>query len=103
MNIYQNCFINIDDSDVLAVQEALRDSSISGKGPAVARFEKRLSDYYGSPYALCCSNGTAAIQMVLMMEGIQEGDEVLLPPTAPVMSVLPIVALGATPVFVDTH
>ncbi len=103
MTQYHNCYVNIDETDLQLLQTAVNQKSISGKGPFVETFEKSLGAYFGSPYALCCSNGTAAIHMVLLHEGIGAGDEVLLPPTAPVMSVLPILAVGATPVFVDTE
>lgn len=102
MTQYNNCYVNIDQNDVQLLQTAALENSISGKGPFVERFEKALANYFDSPYALCCGNATAAIHMVLLNEKIQPGDEVLLPPTAPVMSVLPIIAVGAIPVFVDT-
>jgi len=102
MNLYQNCFINIDDTDISFLEEAARDKSISGKGPSVERYEMALQQFFDSPYAICCSNGTAGIHMIMMLENIREGDEVLIPPTAPIMSVLPVIASGATPVFIDT-
>jgi len=103
MKIYQNCHVNIDQTDILAVGSALEEASISGKGPSVERYERLLRSFFQSPYAICCSNGTAGIHMILILEKIQEGDEVLIPPTAPVMCILPIIAVGATPVFVDTE
>ncbi|WP_276505063.1 DegT/DnrJ/EryC1/StrS family aminotransferase [Terrimonas pollutisoli] len=103
MPTYHNCYVNIDETDIQYLKTAIQKQSISGKGPYVEEFEKALCSYFDSPYALCCSNGTAGIHMVLLLENIQAGDEVMLPPTAPVMCVLPIIAVGAKPVFVDTQ
>ncbi len=101
--MYDNCNVNIDKNDILQVVESMTGNSISGKGPYVEEFENKLKSYFGSKYVLTCSSGTSAILMVLMSENVQSGDEVLLPPTAPIMTVLPILHLGAKPVFVDTE
>jgi dTDP-4-amino-4,6-dideoxygalactose transaminase len=36
-----------------------------------------------------------------MLFGVEAGDEVMLPPTAPVMTILPILSIKAKPVFID--
>lgn len=100
---YHNCFVNIDENDVRSLEAAIKEPSISGKGPFVGQFERALCNYFGAEYSLCCSSATAAIHMIMFLEGIGSGDEVMLPPTAPIMTVLPILATGATPVFVDTE
>lgn len=41
--------------------------------------------------------------MVLITLGVGKGDEVILPCTAPIMTVLPIIYVGAKPVFVDSE
>jgi len=102
MNELQNKYVNIDDIDVNEVITALKSSDFSGKSPVVEKFEEKLKAYFSSKFALCCSNATLAIYQALMALGVRAGDEVLLPPTGPIMTVLPIIALGAVPVFVDT-
>jgi len=101
--ILDNCNIQIDENDIKMINKSIQEKCISGKGPFVKIFEKKLCEYFQSDFALCCCNGTAAIHMVLLAEDIKSGDEVILPPTAPIMSVLPIVAVGATPIFVDNE
>lgn len=100
---YHNCYVNIDDRDVVQVIAALQEDSISGKGKFVNLFEKKLSTFFEANFALSCCNATLGIYMILLLENIGPGDEVILPPTAPVMSVLPILAVGATPIFVDNE
>ena len=93
--------MNIGKDDVEGVVSALNSQNISGKGLHSRVFENDLCDFFNSEYSLSCSSATAGIHMVLLAGHIGPGDEVILPPTAPVMSVLPILAVGATPVFVD--
>ena len=100
---YHNCYVNVDQSDMDSIQVAITENSISGKGPFVEKFEESLRNYFQSDYAICCSSGTAGIHMILFLENIKPGDEVMLPPTAPIMCALPILAVGAKPIFVDTE
>ncbi|WP_308719935.1 DegT/DnrJ/EryC1/StrS family aminotransferase [Komagataeibacter xylinus] len=70
-------------------------------GPEVAELESRLAGYVGAGECVGVSSGTDAIQVVLMAEGIGEGDAVFLPAfTYTATAEVPLV-LGATPVFVD--
>ncbi|MGS0647712.1 DegT/DnrJ/EryC1/StrS family aminotransferase [Komagataeibacter melomenusus] len=70
-------------------------------GPEVAELESRLASYVGAGECVGVSSGTDAIQVVLMAEGIGEGDAVFLPAfTYTATAEVPLV-LGATPVFVD--
>lgn len=101
MTILRNCFVNINDDDIAYVCKSLESDVISGKSSFIDEYERRLADYFGTQYAITCSNGTSAIVMALYAAGVKSGDEVILPPTAPVMSILPILSLGAKPVFVD--
>ena len=48
-------------------------------GPEVGSFETRLSEFCGARHSISCANGTDAIQLVLMAEGIGSGDAVFVP------------------------
>lgn len=102
MKPLKNKFVNIDSTDEKAVLDALRARQLSGTAVVVEEFEKDLTKYFGTKYAIACSNGTMAIHLALLALGIKGGDEVILPPTAPVMTVLPVLLARATPIFVDT-
>lgn len=101
MNVLRNCFVNISEQDIAYVCKSLESDVISGKSLYIEEYERQLADYFGTKYAVTCSNGTSAIVMALHAVGVKAGDEVMLPPTAPIMSILPILSLGAKPVFVD--
>ncbi|HTJ68158.1 MAG TPA: DegT/DnrJ/EryC1/StrS aminotransferase family protein [Actinospica sp.] len=71
-------------------------------GGYVGVFEREAAKAFGAPYAVAVSSGTAAIHAALAACGIGPGDEVLVPALTVVMTVAPIAALGATPVFIDS-
>jgi dTDP-4-amino-4,6-dideoxygalactose transaminase len=60
-------------------------------GPEVAELEGQLAEFCGAKHVISCANGTDALLLVLMAEGIGPGDAVF------------VVLTGATPVFVDVQ
>lgn len=71
-------------------------------GQAVTELEHELATVFGVRYAVAVSSGTAALHAALSACGIGPGDEVLVPALTVVMTVAPLAALGARPVFVDS-
>jgi dTDP-4-amino-4,6-dideoxygalactose transaminase len=89
------------DAEIEAIAAAVRSADLSGTSVLVSRYEADLAHWFGVRFAVACSSGTAAVHLALMATGVQAGDEVLVPATAPVMTALPVLALGAKPIFVD--
>jgi perosamine synthetase len=71
-------------------------------GPPAGQLEQELARAFGVPHAVALASGTAALHAALDACGIGPGDEVLVPALTVIMTVAPVVALGATPVFVDS-
>ena len=71
-------------------------------GAAAGQLEQELARAFGVPHAVAVASGTAALHAALSACGIGPGDEVLVPALTVIMTVAPVVALGATPVFVDS-
>lgn len=67
----------------------------------IPQFEKKLEQFFHVKNAIAVSSGTAAIHLSLAALNIQEGDEVLVPANAVIMSIVPILYQRALPVFVD--
>ena len=67
----------------------------------VLAFEEALAYYFGIEHAVAVSSGTAALHCALAALEIGPGDEVLVPALSVIMSVVPVLYQGATPVFVD--
>jgi len=91
----------IDDTDHAALRAALDTRDLSGTAPAVADYEDALATWFGTEHAVACSSGTAALHLALLALDVTAGDEVIVAATAPAMTAMPILAVGATPVFAD--
>lgn len=85
------------------VNECLDDNWISSKGKFIGLFEKAFCDYTGASYATSVCNGTVALHLALKTLNIQPGDEVIVPSLTYIASVNAILAVGATPIFVDSY
>lgn len=79
----------------------LQSKGLSGNSCLIDDYEEALQDFFKVDHAIAVSSGTAAIYTTLYALNVSSGDEVILPVTSAVMTGLPIIALGATPVFVD--
>ena len=70
-------------------------------GKEVKEFEAEFAKYLSVKHAIGVGNGMEAIQIALMGLGIHAGDEVITTPLSAVATTLAIMAVRATPVFVD--
>ncbi len=70
-------------------------------GPEVSELERQLAAFCGAKHCVSCANGTDALLLALMAEGVGEGDAVFVPAFTFVATVEVVVLCGATPVFVD--
>jgi perosamine synthetase len=92
---------DIGDTERKYVEASLADGWISGIGPYVRAFERRLRPRIERSDVIATANGTLAIELGLRGLGIGPGDEVIVPAltfAAPAASVL---AVGAKPVLAD--
>jgi UDP-2-acetamido-2-deoxy-ribo-hexuluronate aminotransferase len=72
-------------------------------GPEVQELELQLALFCGARHCISCANGTDALLLTLMAEGIGKGDAVFVPAFTFVATVEVAVLSGATPVFVDVR
>jgi UDP-2-acetamido-2-deoxy-ribo-hexuluronate aminotransferase len=72
-------------------------------GPEVSEVEQKLAEFCGAKHCISCANGTDALLLVLMAEGIGPGDAVFVPDFTFVATAEVVVLAGATPVFVDVY
>lgn len=70
-------------------------------GPEVAQLETALCGFSGATEAIACSNGTDALLMIMLAEGIGPGDAVFVPSFTFTATAEILLLLGAVPVFVD--
>jgi len=78
------------------------DSRWIGQGPKVELFEARFAATFGLPGpCISTGSGTDALHLAYLLAGIERGDEVLVPLFTCTATNLPLLYIGAKPVFVD--
>lgn len=85
------------------VKQCLDTGWVSSVGSFVDSFEQALAGYAGRKHAVACTTGTAALHTALMVAGIQEGDEVLMPALTFAAPAFAARYVGAWPVFIDAE
>lgn len=70
-------------------------------GPEVAQCEAALADFCGAKHVIGCANGTDALSLVLMANGVGPGDAVFVPAFTFIATGEVVALVGATPIFVD--
>ena len=86
------------------VLDAIESSFVSTNvGEYVSNFEDMLCDYTGSKFAVTTVNGTSALHMALLINGIKEGQEVITQSLTFVSTCNAISYVGASPIFVDVN
>ena len=83
------------------IKECLDSTWISTAGKYVNLFEGKISEYTGSKFAVACVNGTSALQVSLLLSGVQPGDEVIVPALTFIAPVNVIAYNSANPIFMD--
>jgi len=81
-------------------KKVLKDGEYVG-GKEVEKFEKNISKFCKSKYAVALNSGTDALTLALHVCGVRRGDEVITTPNSFIASTAVIVHLGAKPIFVD--
>src|SRR6266700_3566855 len=90
----------LDEREEELVLEVLRSGRLS-LGPWIDRFEERVAERVGAPYAAALSSGTAGLHLLCKIAGLGPGHEVITSPLSFVSSANCFVVEGATPVFAD--
>ncbi|HAM34775.1 MAG TPA: hypothetical protein DEB40_00080 [Elusimicrobia bacterium] len=74
-----------------------------GLGATVFEFEEKLKEYLGAKHVIAVNTGTSALHIALSGFGVGPGDEVILPSITFAACVQSVLALGAKPVFAESH
>ena len=77
-----NNFINLNSPSFFLkekkfLNQCINSGWISTSGNFVNDFEKKISKFTGSKYAIACSSGTSALQIALNVCGVNKEDEVI--------------------------
>ncbi len=83
-----------------AVEEVLSSRWI-GQGPKVDQFELNFNSKFNQKASIAVGSGTDALHLAYLLAGIMPGDEVICPVFTCTATNLPLLYIGATPVFAD--
>ena len=91
---------DITEDEINEVIDTLKSGWIT-TGPKTKELERRLSEFTTTPKTVCLNSATAALELVLRVLGIDEGDEVIVPAMTYTASCSVIYHVGAKAVIVD--
>ena len=83
------------------VKDCLDSGWISTAGAHVGRFEREMAAIFGVRHAIFCMDGTAALRLAMRLNGVSQGNAVLVPNLAFVATSNPIVYAGDVLVLID--
>jgi UDP-4-amino-4,6-dideoxy-N-acetyl-beta-L-altrosamine transaminase len=90
----------IDEADIAAVEAVLRSDFLT-TGPQVEDFEADFAAVVGASHAVACSNGTAALHLALLAQGVAKGDVCIVPSITFLATANAVRHVGAEVAFAD--
>ena len=96
----QSCF---GEEELALLREVIESQELwrGTRGNFVGRFEDEFGEWLGRRYVHAVCSGTCAEEAAIASLGLEPGDEVICPATAPIFVSFPVVAVGCIPVFAD--
>jgi len=85
------------------VTQCLDTNWISSVGGFIPRFEEAFAAECHAEHAVACGNGTVALHLALATQGLQPGDEVIIPTFTMIATINAVTYTGATPVLIDSE
>lgn len=76
---------------------------ISSAGRYTDEFENKFASFCNTKHAVSCCNGTIALHLALLAEGVGPGDEIIVPTLTYIATANAVKYCGARPVFVDSE
>lgn len=100
LDSFPSCPI-FDEREFIAVKKVLESGQWWSDNNIIEEFEREFADFQQTKYALTCTNGTHAIELVLRALDIGAGDEVIVPAYTFIATVAAVSMVGASPILAD--
>ncbi len=85
------------------LMDAIETGWISSAGKYIPAFEEAFAKYCGAKHGIAVCNGTSALHLALVVLGVGQNDEVIIPDFTMIASAVSVCYTGAKPVFVDAE
>jgi len=85
------------------VKDCLDSGWVSSVGAFVDRFERDIAGFLGVRCAVAVMNGTAALQVCLLLTGVERDDEVVIPTLTFIATANAVTYVGAIPHLADSE
>lgn len=92
---------NFEGNEEKYVRDAVSQGWVSTGGAYVEKLEKIVAEYCGTPGAVACQSGTAALHLSLIECGVGKDDMVIVPTLTFIAAVNPVTYVQAEPIFMD--
>lgn len=92
---------SITEKEIAYVTDAVKTAWYTHANDYIEKFENAVAQYVGRKYAIAMPSCTSAIQLSIMVLGLKEGDEVILPDTTWISTCSPYHYFGVKPIFAD--
>ena len=90
----------IEEQEINEVVDTIK-SGWLGTGPKTHKFEEMFKEYKGVKYAMALNSCTAALHLSMLVVGIKQGDEVIVPTMTFASTASVVIHAGGIPVFAD--
>ena len=95
------CVPHIRNQEWIRIKDCVDTEWVSYAGKYVEQFEQDLASFTGAQHAAVTISGTSALHLALIVAGVKQDDEVILPALSFVAPANAIRYQGAWPTFVD--
>lgn len=92
---------NLEGNELKYITEAVHTEWVSTGGPFIESFEQKISSYLQIDCAVACQSGTVGLHLAMMVSGVTEDNEVIVPTATFIATVNPLSYIGAEPIFMD--
>ncbi|MFC1753806.1 DegT/DnrJ/EryC1/StrS family aminotransferase [Thermoproteota archaeon] len=89
------------EEDIKAVEKVISSGMSWCCGKEVAEFENKIAECLGARYCVATNSGCSALHALMLVHGIKEGDEVIVPSFTFIATAYAPLYVGAKPVFAD--
>ena len=93
--------VSLSQAEIGYAKDAIETGWISGTGEYLTRFESALAQKIERKHVIAVANGTLALELALLAQGIGPGDEVVVPALTFAAPAAAVRSVGGTPIFAD--